>query len=287
MKEPSIHLTRTNLKILLNEYEKRHSLGIDIDKLVKYLLSNGSQYQIESRIPLHTTLKDQTKVVKGTMSTKDKTSKMALIIRNVRRADNRFKAPPLVKQGDAQWNQTREVAELASRFCEAYQLSIDDGFRRYIKIYMLIKTKGFNLSIFNARHEFICETYEAQVRLEDHGYKDEVERAHEKYQKECFERTGQRIDFNKNPAKYVCFLDGMIQAEEMNITPEDYIEAGWTQLSYKSGVPTVTGFGTDMYRNRVITWMAENNYQPADNTSAEDEYRATLKRLKENHEDSD
>ena len=287
MREPSIHITRTALNALLEEYEYRHELGIDIDSLVEYLLYNGSYYQIEKRLPLASFKKDVKKVLEGTMAPKDETSLMAQTIHMLRWKDNKFKAGALVKDGDAAWKKTKEIAALGNRFCEAYDLRKDIGYKKYIGIYMMIKTKSFSLQAINARHEFICETYEAQLKIEDDDHREDTARAHEEYQRRVFERTGNKMDYHNNPVQYAHFIDAIDQANELNLTAEDYIESQFQQLDWKNGIPKPAGFATDMARDRAITWMAETEHTGADEDQALNELRKVLREAREADEDND
>lgn len=275
-REPSIHVTRTTLHALLKEYEYRYALGIDIDSLVEYLLQYGSNYQIDKRLPLASFIKDVKKVIEGTMAPKDETALMAQIIHLLRWKDNKFKAGAIIKDGDSAWKKTKEIAALGNRFCEAYSLKKDVGYKKYISIYMMIKTKSFSLQSINARHDFICDTYEAQLRIEDDDHREDTERAHEEYQRRVFERTGNKMDYHKNPVQYAHFIGAIDQANRINLTPEDYIESQFQQLDWKSGIPKPAGFDTDMALERALTWMAETEHKGADETDINERYLKIL-----------
>ena len=289
MKEPSLHITRSNLTKILKEWEFKSNKGIDIDSLVKFLLKNGSIYKVYNRSILEfTNKKTYKRAVQQTISKQEDVVLMAKTIYYIRKAQ-KHRGIALTKEGDAQWRVLKEVTSLATRFCEDFELEIESGYKIYIQTYNLIKTKSFNLSVINNRHEYICETYEAQLRIQQDAHSTATREAYDEYQKIIEEMTGNNMRYDEKPTKYVAFIEVVDVAKELNLSPKQFVQAQFDKLAWKNGIPTAASFVSDSARERAIIWMGENNVKTASSSNQDDVTRklyADIKKRMDNEHNS-
>src|SRR5690606_3836675 len=107
--------------------------------------------------------------------------------------------------------------------------------------YLTLGLKGakrFSLSLLTSRHEHICHTYEANMKMAKDGNSEYTRRALKAYNQLTIEKTGTLfVDYSTIPNEYVHFIEAASNCAKFGITPETYIEAQFEGLQWTGSIP--------------------------------------------------
>lgn len=260
MREPSIHLTRTTLKELLN----KHILKGVTDDAIDVLLSAARKLALDTRCIQSTTKKTEKKVDSITKSSLGDAQLLADVIYSAR-VKLKHIGVTKIKQGDSQWVQVKELVPTVNQFCEAYNLDYRKGYIEFVTIglKLLSKTKkpnyNFCASWMNQRVDWILAMVEAERAIKEDNDSSYTIEICSIYSNELLERTGVNENYIKDPLQYVNFIKARDLADEIGCDYETFIQAQFAALEFCNGIPRIEDLHGDKAKQRVISYLAKNN----------------------------
>lgn len=250
-REPSIHITRDSLRIILN------SLGIEENYFIKEIMRRAKSNSIGTRTVTISTDKLEKKFKKITQSSRKDADLFAQVIYAIRKS-KKHRGISHMKPGGKDWDILKEVAASALDFCNEFELNRRTGFIKFVEIAM-DKMKKYSLVKFNGLRENISETYAAIKEIESDSDSGMTDLMYKIYFNKILEVTGITDESKELPDKYVWFVRARAQAEEMNIAPDLYIEAQFAALDFAKSIPHPTQLVGIKAKDRVIRYAYKNN----------------------------
>lgn len=253
-RQPSIHITRDRLHQLITDFRNKEgtiSDRSDIEELVNYLLKNGNRYQLTSRKELALSLKDaqKKKVKMAGRSNKADAQLFAKTYHLVRQA-NYHRGINLIKEGNSEWNQIKEVTKLATNFANDYNLPLKEGYTKYVQTAIDI-LPSFSLNRFNYRHEEICKSYEAKLEIELDPNENLTIKLYDYYLQVITSKTGLTNSYRNRPSKYVFFVKASKLCKDMQISYKVFIDAQFKSLEWIKGLPDPSQLVTPAAMDRI------------------------------------
>lgn len=262
MREPSIHITRKHLKKLLREYSPAFKKRNDLDDLVNYLLKRGKIYQLSERKILESS-KNKKKLTQIKQSTTQDATLFASLLIDIRRK-RKHKGVALIKQNTRDWTSVHEAARLATDFCNDFNIPQRQGYINYIETVIDVLGPKFQVKLINSRHQAVCDRWNAKELLIQDNNPDLTQEAYQTYTQTIYEKTGNYIKYEGMPERYINFMYTVGIANELGLTPSQFIISQFEQLAWTKGIPTPEQITNDKARERAIRWMAENEVETAD-----------------------
>ena len=133
--EPSIHIGRSNLTILVEKLIKQGIITIHVSKenLVGQILKYASPYSLSNRAVVASNKKIEEKVEKITVTTKDTAVLFSSMLFKVRR-QFKHRGINLITSTSKEWATLKQVASNAEDFVEDFDIPIREGFIEYCTI---------------------------------------------------------------------------------------------------------------------------------------------------------
>jgi len=230
MRDPSLHITKSQLiKILNKVLDVEDSKGI-VDKIMK---------KARKLTPVHrgiTVSSDrlEKKVKKATVSTIADAELFSLILLHKRRS-LKHRGLRQIKTGSRDWNLVKDITSLANEFCEAYNLEKKQGYIHFINI-GIERMNKFMLVKFLNMASSIIDIYGYMNELDKDDHPNKTKELYTFYQNQILSKTGLRVNYER-PEKYVYFYRARQQAEQIGISGIEYIKAQFYALEWRSGYP--------------------------------------------------
>lgn len=262
MREPAIHISKSALNNLIEEWFDRHKISKSSDLLVDYLLKNGVRYTLTHRKKLDNynngTKRHSFQLQSATVGD----AKLFAGLLTQIRVQKKHRGISTIREGTSEWSTLKECTGKANAFCEAYNIDARSGFIQYINLYFqYLETNRakFNLKAMPSKHELICNLYEANKEIEQDVDPEKTKTAHNVYSHLVSERTGIPIDYSKEPLKYVYFTYVSKLAKGFGLSVQQYIKAQFEALDWTNGIPAPAQLVTKNAEERTVKWMSENS----------------------------
>src|SRR5690606_22567454 len=110
-----------------------------------------------------------------------------------------------VNQGDPEWLQIKEVAGLATEFCNEYGLTLKEGYEIYCNIAMGMM-KNYSLNKFKSLHSAIFKKYDAEQLIKGDKSPESTLKGHDIYCSIIAEKIGYAQGYKELPEKYMYFV---------------------------------------------------------------------------------
>ena len=259
MREPSIHITISNLKILIKEYDTALT-DKELEGLVKFIALKGKTRSLSHRSSLEVSNKRVEKKLNNTLKFSSKSDSLLFASTLIKiRTKMKHRGINLIKESSKDWEFIRQASELAYNFCKDFELDKREGFKIYIEEALKMMSR-FNLRQINSKHDQICERYEAITRMDDDPNKILTEKAYDTYIGRVYSKTGMAPKYKENqPDKYLYFIKVGEICKELGISPVHFVNGNFESLSWTNSIPMPEQLVTENATNRVIKWAAENN----------------------------
>lgn len=234
-RDPSLHITYSNFKKVLIDVYKEHSVVPDIDELVDVIFDKCKGYSISNRNILVSNNKLKRAADKIKMAPRNNTALFAqTMVMERRRLKHRGLITP--KVGDDEWLKYKEATKLATEFCNEFNLSLKEGYLKYIQLGMP-KMKKFSIYKFKNLHNSILEEYEAIHKIEQDPFPSQTKKAHQVYMDLILDKVGFAQSYEDRPAKYAAFVEAMAIARQYGASPGIYIQAQFHGLDWQNSIP--------------------------------------------------
>ena len=249
-REPSIHISRTDLRNILK------CLGVE-EYFVKEIMKRAKAYSLSTRSVTISTDKLEKKFKKITQSSRKDADLFAQVIYAIRKS-KKHRGISHMKPGCKDWDILKEVAASALDFCNEFELKRRKGFILFAEIGM-DKMKKFSIIKFNGLRESISETFDSIKEIQSDPDSDMTDVMYKIYFNKILEQTGIADESKELPEKYVWFVRARAQAEEMNIAPDLYIKAQFEALDFANSIPHPTQLVGMKAKDRVIRYAYKHN----------------------------
>lgn len=264
MRDPSLHITQSRLiEILVDIYSSgEEHLGIDgLNKeamdLSNKIMLRAKTYSIPSRSITVTNDKLLKKTDKLKLSARSDTAKFAQLLHYNRRA-LKHRGLQLIEPGSSDWFGLKEVAKLATDFCNEFQIEIKSGYAEYIKL-GLPMMKNFSIYKFKTIHSGICNKYEALQEILQDDTPARTKEAHDVYIAIISEKVGFSQGYQNIPEKYKYFIEVKKEAKKFSLSIKQYLQAQFSSFDWRSGVPDPAQLTGAKAVDRLQRWAFENS----------------------------
>jgi hypothetical protein len=196
------------------------------------------------------------KIDKLKLSTRSDAGMFSMILTNVRRKMH-HRGIEMIKPGEKNWLEIKEVCNLATEFCNEFGIDKKSGYREYCEI-ALRKMKNFSLNKFKSLHAPILKTYEALIEIQA----DKKPQKTERLMKEYFKLVNERIGWTSQkmePEKQVCFIKAKDEAEKLRLSPEEYVRAQFAELEWTGSMPDPFQLYGEKAIQRAMKYCYKNN----------------------------
>lgn len=244
---PSIHIREDHIKEIFAK------LGIKVKP--KQFLDLAKSYSCASRSVYVSNEKLLKKTEKLKLAARSTTGIFAQQLLLVRRRLN-HRGIQLIKPGDNDWLNLKEVTKLASEFCDEFEIPIKRGYEKYVTLGMSMMKK-YSIFKFKTLHTAICNKYEAEENIRMDPTSNQTEKAHSIYLKLISEKTGYASSYKNDPEKYQYFIKAKETANRLKINIVDYIKAQFDQLSWTGGYPEPSQLYGEKAEKRVHKYAFE------------------------------
>lgn len=270
-RQPSIHITEQALVSIFKEigFEKSGPIKWDIAGMVKkiFQLAKSKSLAHRSISVSNDKLLKKTEKLKLTSRTEAGLfSELLLLIRK----KHKHRGITLIKPGDNEWLNIKEIAKLATEFSNEFSIPLKEGYKHYIEI-GLSKITKYSIFRFKSLNQTIYQIYEAKMELLSDKTPDATLKCSNAYSKQVEELIG-FVDFEtlKLPEKKICFKRAKDDAEKMGISPIDFIKAQFHALEWKSAIPDVNQIYGMKAIERAQAYCAEKNIKSLKNKKVVD-----------------
>jgi len=141
-----------------------------------------------------------------------------------------------IKQGDSEWLQIKEVAALATEFCNEYGLVQREGYEQYCRI-ALGMMRNYSLNKFKSLHPVIFKQYDALEIIRSDKYPERTLKGHDIYCSIIEEKVGYVQGYKQQPEKYMYFVLARIEADKFDVPVGVYIKAQFVYLEFTNSFP--------------------------------------------------
>jgi len=230
MRDPSLHITKSDLKKILKTLLPEK----DEEKMADKIFKKARLYTPHSRKFVVTSKKSQTKAERISSSSIKDAELFSLILLHKRKS-MKHRGLKQIKAGSRDWLIVKDIVNIANEFCETYELEKREGYIEFINIgiermakFMLVKLLNMGTSII--------DIYGFKKQLEQDDTPKQTEEIYKFYRSQIISKTGLFVDYSK-PEKYVYFLLVKNKANELGISGEEYIKAQFYALEWRNGYP--------------------------------------------------
>ena len=232
-REPSIHITKTDLEKILTGILPK---GVLVSKLVEHVFIEATPYSISSRTVVPTNNRIEKKIEKLVKSSRMDADLLANALYLVRKK-LKHKGITQIKPGTKDWETIKTLSINAVEFCNDFNLDKKLGFLKFIEIGLSRLGPKFNLNKLGSLNGTISEIYEANLEILKDDEPDLTMELYQLYSKHILSQTGIFEDFSNEPEKYVWFVRARQQAKKINLSLDLYIEAQFEALDFTRGIP--------------------------------------------------
>lgn len=256
MREPSLHITKSNLVLILKEVLK-DSTSLDINKLADTVLKKGRAFPCNNRIVVMNTNKLAKDAERVAGSDLGPALKFQSILIKVRKSLKHV-GVTIMKPGSKDWLSLKEVTKAAVEFCKTFNLKQDEGFVIYCKM-GLSKMNKYNIHKFASLDTIINEQMEAEMEIEDDMYSDLSMRLHQFYVKEIHDRIGNSHQYLDDPINYRSFVRAAKEVMATGGKGVDYIKAQFEAFTWNNSLPQPAQLYGPKARERFIKYAYAHN----------------------------
>lgn len=283
-REPSIHLTRSNLRILLKEWYDFSEYADDhIYEMVEFLMKNGKNLSQDSRLVLVSNNKVEKEVNKKISNDKSDYLLMSNIIYNIRKQRKHKGIKPIDTQSN-EYIALKKLTKAVNIFCNDFNLSKREGYIFYVNkgLDKISSYRGY-ISKLEQMVESISVEYETNDLIQNHKLKEEADRAHTYYIQKVAKRTGISENYKDRPIQYINFIKLCEISRKYNVTYIDYIESQFSELEWTGTYPDIFQLVNDKSIERLNKYMYKRDKTKISINKTNSDNRLTniLKRIKD------
>lgn len=241
MREPSIHITKSQFEEILNTLE--------VDNFpVEAFFVIARKEAINHRAVLVSNNKNTKRVNNILLASKGDAALVADILYATRIKLKHRGVRKINESNSREWANCKKIAELCNQFCEDFRLDIREGFIKYIELGIKKMDGNYNnlLNRLASMSEKISDLYSATLEME--GDSGNAKAIHDYFIKRVADVTGIYESFVNQPDKYIHFVRLDKFLSEKGWDPIQFIDAQFESLAWCNGLPEPS----QMYNDKAI-----------------------------------
>lgn len=241
MREPSIHITKSQFEGILNTLE--------VDNFpVEAFFVIARKEAINHRAVLVSNNKNTKRVNNILLASKGDAALVADILYATRIKLKHRGVRKINESNTREWANCKKLAEICNTFCEDFKLDTREGFIKYIELGIKKMDGNYNnlLNRLSSMSEKISDLYSATLEMEDDS--GNAKAIHDYFIKRVADVTGIYESFVNQPDKYIHFVRLDKFLSEKGWDPTQFIDAQFESLAWCNGLPEPS----QMYNDKAI-----------------------------------
>ena len=241
MREPSIHITKSQFEEILNTLE--------VDNFpVEAFFVIARKEAINHRAVLVSNNKNTKRVNNILLASKGDAALVADILYATRIKLKHRGVRKINESNSREWANCKKLAEICNTFCEDFKFDTREGFIKYIELGIKKMDGNYNnlLNRLSVMSEKISDLYSATLEMEEDS--GNAKAIHDYFIKRVADVTGIYESFVNQPDKYIHFVRLDKFLSEKGWDPIQFIDAQFESLAWCNGLPEPS----QMYNDKAI-----------------------------------
>ena len=252
MREPSIHITKSQFEEILNILE--------VDNFpVEAFFVIARKEAINHRAVLVSNNKNTKKVSNILLASKGDAALVADILYATRIKLKHRGVRKINESNSREWANCKKLAEVCNTFCEDFKFDTREGFIKYIETGLKRMTDYRNvMQRLLSMQENITNQVEAELELKgdkDPGFTKDI---HDEFIKRVASVTGIYESYEHQPEKYVHFLRIHNLMDEKDWNVFQFLDAQFEALAWCNGLPEPSQMYNDKAIERYNKYLYKN-----------------------------
>lgn len=282
MRQPSIHITESDLKDILTELMPTTTPG-RIDWLSEKILKKAKNKSLTNRTIV--TLKNENnkkRVEKVTSATDHDTMMMGKAINN-NRIKLKHKGVRPFRESSREWTVLKELTSLVLQFSNDFDLEKDEGMNIFSKISLRHLSKSSKSNIIGKMinsFDLVVNLYEGIQEMENDKDPVLTEKLFNKYRISILKYSGLRtVELDKDELLPYFYRMKQI-AERLGVTPFTYMDAQFDQLQWTGTYPSPEQLINEKSKERLYKYRYESDHEPEMSKGPDQEMVRQLKSIR-------
>lgn len=253
MREPSIHITKSQFEEILNTLE--------VDNFpVEAFFVIARKEAINHRAVLVSNNKKNTKKVSNILLVSKGDAALVADILYATRIKLKHRGVRKINESNSrEWANCKKLAEVCNTFCEDFKFDTREGFIKYIETGLKRMTDYRNvMQRLLSMQENITNQVEAELELKgdkDPGFTKDI---HDEFIKRVASVTGIYESYEHQPEKYVHFLRIHNLMDEKDWNVFQFLDAQFEALAWCNGLPEPSQMYNDKAIERYNKYLYKN-----------------------------
>ena len=252
MREPSIHITKSQFEEILNTLE--------VDNFpVEAFFVIARKEAINHRAVLVSNNKNTKRVNNILLASKGDAALVADILYATRIKLKHRGVRKINESNSREWANCKKLAEVCNTFCEDFKFDTREGFIKYIETGLKRMTDYRNvMQRLLSMQENITNQVEAELELKgdkDPGFTKDI---HDEFIKRVASVTGIYESYEHQPEKYVHFLRIHNLMDEKDWNVFQFLDAQFEALAWCNGLPEPSQMYNDKAIERYNKYLYKN-----------------------------
>lgn len=251
MRDPSIHVKRSDLLKVLNKYG---TFGNKVDDIMADL----RKVSCDKRAVTITNDKIKKDVERRLQSSKGDASMMADIIHSIR-IKMKHRGVRKITNADKDWLQVKQLANLGNQFAEEFGLEAREAYIKYVEIGLKkLSSMRAHIAKLISMYESICNEYGSLQDLYEDKTPQETKEIHDIFINKIADRTGIYEGYLDNPTKMMAFFKAKELCNHLGVDYDLFINAQFEALEWCNGLPTPEMLTNEKAKERLNKYMFEH-----------------------------
>lgn len=251
MREPSIHITKSQFEEILNTLE--------VDNFpVEAFFVIARKEAINHRAVLVSNNKNTKRVNNILLASKGDAALVADILYAIRIKLKHRGVRKINESNSREWANCKKLAEICNTFCEDFKLDTREGFIKYIETGLKRMTDYRNvMQRLLSMQENITNQIDAELELQ-HSDLELTKEIHDYFIGKIAKATGIYESYENKPEKYVHFAKVGEFLKEEGWDYRTFIDAQFESLAWCNGLPDIAQMYTDKAIERYNKYLYKN-----------------------------
>lgn len=252
MREPSIHITKSQFEEILNTLE--------VDNFpVEAFFVIARKEAINHRAVLVSNNKNNTKRVNNILLASKGDAALVADILYATRIKLKHRGVRKINESNSrEWANCKKLAEICNTFCEDFKFDTREGFIKYIETGLKRMTDYRNvMQRLLSMQENITNQVDAEIELQNSDLKLTKE-IHDYFIGKIAKATGIYESYENQPEKYVHFAKVGDFLKEEGWDYKTFIDAQFESLAWCNGLPDIAQMYTDKAIERYNKYLYKN-----------------------------
>lgn len=255
-REPSIHITEQNLKVLLREFFDYDDNADDmIEDLISHLMVESVKLSLNKRSVYLSNQTFAKKVLSKVTNDKTDINLLSNIIYSVRKSFKHKGIKP-IDINSSEWSQLKKLVPIVNEFCNEFSLDKRDGYIEYITLGLskISSYRGYITKLYDMS-ETISNERVAKEEISNDVNKKLTREIHDYYVSLIIKNTGISETYIDKPLKYNKFVIVSGLVKKLGISYQDFIDSQFDGLAWANSYPEPEQLITDVATSRLNKFL--------------------------------